>query len=199
MVQFSVLKTGIDFTHFGLESGFRGNYDNVWRDLSFQYQKIKKERVISEFEMKKDIHIDINEWTYLKNTISIHKKEGKMQELRKDKLVLSSIEFCPAFGHKKFCLSYFNSLPLRTNSWRLESKCSVRCLTMLFIKYLELCKHGCCVFFLQVWKRVKWHFLVWNRVRIWITGWHTPTKNSQGDPRERREVNHFKMLFLGNR
>ena len=91
MVQFSVLKTGIDFTHFGLESGFRGNYDNVWRDLSFQYQKIKKERVISEFEMKKDIHIDINEWTYLKNTISIHKKEGKMQELRKDKLVLSSI------------------------------------------------------------------------------------------------------------
>jgi len=25
----------------------------------------------------------------------------------------------------------------------------------------------------------KWHFLVWNRVRIWRTGWHTPTKNSQ--------------------
>ena len=41
--------------------------------------------------MKKDIHIDINEWTYLKNTISIHKKEGKMQEVREDKLVLSSI------------------------------------------------------------------------------------------------------------
>ena len=52
---------------------------------------IKKERVISEFEMKKDIHIDINEWTYLKNTISIHKKEGRMQELRKAMLVLSSI------------------------------------------------------------------------------------------------------------
>ena len=87
----SVLKAGINFTHFGLESGFRGNYDNVWRDLSFQYQLNKNERVISEFEMKKDIHIDINEWTYLKNTISTHKKEGRMQELRKNMLVPSSI------------------------------------------------------------------------------------------------------------
>ena len=26
----------------------------------------------------------------------------------------------------------------------------------------------------------KWHFLVWNRVRIWRTGWHT--KNSQESP-----------------
>ena len=25
----------------------------------------------------------------------------------------------------------------------------------------------------------KWHFLVWNTVRIWRTGRHTPTKNSQ--------------------
>ena len=38
---------------------------------------IKKERVISEFEMKKDIHIDINEWTYLKNTqFQSTKKKG---------------------------------------------------------------------------------------------------------------------------
>ena len=30
-------------------------------------------------------------------------------------------------------------------------------------------EHGC----------EKWHFLVWNRVRIWRTGRHTPTENSQ--------------------
>ena len=24
-----------------------------------------------------------------------------------------------------------------------------------------------------------WHFLVWNRLRVWRTGRHTPTKNSQ--------------------
>ena len=28
----------------------------------------------------------------------------------------------------------------------------------------------------------KWHFLVRNRVRIWRTGWYTPTKNSQEYP-----------------
>ena len=28
----------------------------------------------------------------------------------------------------------------------------------------------------------KWHFLVWNRVRIWRTGRHTPTKNFQEYP-----------------
>ena len=51
----------------------------------------------------------------------------------------------------------------------------------------------------QVWKREwilevwtengcgNWHFLVWNRVRIWRTGRHTPTKNSQEyPPREYR-------------
>ena len=37
---------------------------------------------------------------------------------------------------------------------------------------------------LQAWKRVwKMAFLVWNRVRIWGTGRHTPTKNSQEFPR----------------
>ena len=25
----------------------------------------------------------------------------------------------------------------------------------------------------------KWHFGVWNRIRVWRTGRHTPTKNSQ--------------------
>ena len=46
----------------------------------------------------------------------------------------------------------------------------------------------------QVWKREwilvvwtengcgNWHFSVWNRVRIWRTGRHTPTKNSQEYP-----------------
>ena len=36
---------------------------------------------------------------------------------------------------------------------------------------------------LQVWKQV-WEmtFFVWNRVRIWRTGWHSPTKNSQEYP-----------------
>ena len=29
----------------------------------------------------------------------------------------------------------------------------------------------------------KWHFLVCNKFRIWRTGQHTPTKNSQGYPR----------------
>ena len=28
----------------------------------------------------------------------------------------------------------------------------------------------------------KWHFLALSRVRIWITGQHTPTKNSQEYP-----------------
>ena len=28
----------------------------------------------------------------------------------------------------------------------------------------------------------KWHFLVWNRVKIWRIGWHTPTKNFQEYP-----------------
>ena len=28
----------------------------------------------------------------------------------------------------------------------------------------------------------KWHVLVWNKFRIWRTGQHTPTKNSQGYP-----------------
>ena len=48
--------------------------------------------------------------------------------------------------------------------------------------------------FCQVWKRVwilevwsekgsgKWHVLVWNRVRIWRSGLHTPTRNSQEYP-----------------
>ena len=36
----------------------------------------------------------------------------------------------------------------------------------------------------QVWKQVweKWQFLVWNGVRIWRTGQHTPAKNSQEYP-----------------
>ena len=42
------LKTGIDFAHFGLESGmvFEGTMH-----LSFQSQMSKKEREICEFEM----------------------------------------------------------------------------------------------------------------------------------------------------
>ena len=51
----------------------------------------------------------------------------------------------------------------------------------------------------MVWKRVwilevlsengcgKWHLLVWNRVRIWRTGRHTPTKNYQVYPPPPRE------------
>ena len=27
-----------------------------------------------------------------------------------------------------------------------------------------------------------WHFFIWNRVKIWRTGRHTPTKNSQEKP-----------------
>ena len=33
-----------------------------------------------------------------------------------------------------------------------------------------------------VYEIVIWRFLVWNRVRIWRTGWHTPSKNSQEYP-----------------
>ena len=33
----------------------------------------------------------------------------------------------------------------------------------------------------QVWKQV-WKMTLWNRIRIWRTGWHTPTKNSQEYP-----------------
>ena len=39
------LKKGIDFAHFGLESGM------VWTYLSFQFQMGKKEREICEFEI----------------------------------------------------------------------------------------------------------------------------------------------------
>ena len=54
---------------------------------------------------------------------------------------------------------------------------------------LSLCKHIC-----QVWKRVwilearfengygKWHVLVWNGVRIWRAGRHTPNMNSEEYP-----------------
>ena len=47
------LKTGIHFSHFGLESSmiFRGNYGSIWTYLSFQFQMSKNEREICEFEM----------------------------------------------------------------------------------------------------------------------------------------------------
>ena len=59
-----------------------------------------------------------------------------------------------------------------------------------------LCKHVMLRFvtLFQVWNRVwiletrsengcgKWHFFVWNRVRIWRTERHIPTKNSQEYP-----------------
>ena len=41
------------------------------------------------------------------------------------------------------------------------------------------------VWILEVWsenRSGKLHFLAWNRVRIWRTRWHTPTKNSQEYP-----------------
>ena len=41
------------------------------------------------------------------------------------------------------------------------------------------------VWILEVWSENefgKWHFLVWNMVKIWRTWWHTPTKNSQEYP-----------------
>ena len=45
------LKTGIDFTHFGLGSvWFSSNYGSV-RYLSFQFQMSKKEGEICEFKM----------------------------------------------------------------------------------------------------------------------------------------------------
>ena len=48
-------KTGIDFAHFGLESGrigydLRGNYDCVSMCLSFQFQMNKKEIATCKFE-----------------------------------------------------------------------------------------------------------------------------------------------------
>ena len=67
--------------------------------------------------------------------------------------------------------------------------------------FVELCDH------LQVWKRV-WilearsensvkndNFLVWNRVRIWRTRLHTPTKNSQEVPRKNRSCTWSKGVF----
>ena len=47
------LKTGTDFSHFGLESGYglRGKYGSLLTYLSFQFQMRKKEREICEFEM----------------------------------------------------------------------------------------------------------------------------------------------------
>ena len=40
------LKTGINFAHFGVESGmvFGGTHGSVWMYLSFQFQMSKKER-----------------------------------------------------------------------------------------------------------------------------------------------------------
>ena len=47
------LKTGIHFAHFGLELGrysFRGNHGDECMYLLFQFQMIRKEREICEFE-----------------------------------------------------------------------------------------------------------------------------------------------------
>ena len=40
-------------------------------------------------------------------------------------------------------------------------------------------------------------FLVWNRVRIWRTGRHTPTKNSRGYPALRQSAFRFGIIFSG--
>ena len=54
----------------------------------------------------------------------------------------------------------------------------------------------------------KWYFLVWNRIRIWRTGRHIPTKNSQENPSGKygrnmiaqdkfgRYINNFSLLSL---
>ena len=46
--------------------------------------------------------------------------------------------------------------------------------------------------FCRVWKMT---FLVWDRVRIWITGRHTPTKNSQEYP-PGSHISSYKTLAL---
>ena len=48
-----VLKTDIDFAHFGLESGmvFKGTTRSVWTYLSSQFKMSKEEREISKLEM----------------------------------------------------------------------------------------------------------------------------------------------------
>ena len=58
----------------------------------------------------------------------------------------------------------------------------------------------------QVWKRVwileersengcgKWHVLVWNWVRIWGTGRHTPTENSEEYPPSPRDLTRVVIL-----
>ena len=49
----------------------------------------------------------------------------------------------------------------------------------------------------------KWHFLVWNKFRIWRTGQHTPTKNSPPPPAGQErigviaiEANIFKAQWI---
>ena len=47
----------------------------------------------------------------------------------------------------------------------------------------------------------KWHFLVWNRVRIWRIGRHTPTKNSVENPQGPRPgyQNTSNLLYKSTR
>ena len=57
--------------------------------------------------------------------------------------------------------------------WATMTLISVLCKrVMLRFVTTSMSKNGC----------GKWHFLVWNRVRIWRTGRHTPTKNTQEYP-----------------
>ena len=53
------------------------------------------------------------------------------------------------------------------------------------------------VWILEVWsenRSGKLHFLAWNRIRIWRTRWHTPTKNSQEYPPPSTSPRHNKVL-----
>ena len=62
--------------------------------------------------------------------------------------------------------------------------------------------------FCQVWKRIwilevwsekgcgKWHVLVWNRVRIWRTGRHTPTKYSHEYPLRENLVGNWALIYV---
>ena len=67
--------------------------------------------------------------------------------------------------------------------WRIFFVCAL--ILVIMTQFLPKDQVWKRVWILEVWSengRGKWRFLVWNRVRIWRTRRHTPTKNSQEYP-----------------
>ena len=118
--------------------GLRAKYKKILAQGKIKWKKIHARQLTRKIFMLRPKKHSYKEFDNKKNSCGSKiphppKKKGgtkKKHACSFEYLILSYI------GNKKFCLSYFNSLPLRTNSWCFGSTCSERCLTVLFIKYL---------------------------------------------------------------